>query len=712
MRTWLQNRLLTLLLLTALAPSLDRAPAAAAEAVAPPVAKRVPHSLEAHGKVRVDDYYWLRERENPEVIAYLEAENAYTEQVMAHTRALQDTLFEEMKGRVKKDDSTVPYLYEGYYYYDRYVEENEYPFYCRKQGSLDAPEELLLDVNQLAAGHEYYAIWAREVSPSGSLYAFAADTVGRRFFTIRFKDLATGEYLPDEIPGVTSDIVWANDNRTLYYAKQDTLTLRQDRIYRHTLGTPVDADVLVYEEPDETFDCGVMKTKSKRYIMIASYQTLSSEYRFLDADDPTGAFTLLQPREREHEYSVDHVGDRFYIRTNWQAENFRLMSTPVSRPGKEHWTEVIPHRTDVLVEGFELFSDYLVVSERREGLVQFRVIPWKGGAEHYVDFGEPTYLAHIGTNPELDCPYLRFGYTSLVTPWSVFDYDLGTHEKTLRKQDEILGGYDASVYRTERLMAPARDGVQVPISIVYPKGLPRDGGMPLLLYAYGSYGISTDATFSAARLSLLERGFAYAIAHVRGGEEMGRRWYDEGKLLKKMNTFTDFIDCAEYLVAQRYTSADRLFAEGGSAGGLLVGVLVNLRPDLFRGVIADVPFVDVVTTMLDDTIPLTTYEYDEWGNPGDETYYDYMLSYSPYDNVASRPQPNLLVTAGLHDSQVQYWEPAKWVARLRAVKQDGNRLLLKTNMEAGHFGASGRFRYYREVALAYAFMLDLVGRAY
>jgi oligopeptidase B len=681
------------------------------QSIRPPIAKIIPQRLEAHGGTRIDNYYWMRDRENPEVIAYLEAENAYADQMMAHTQALQDSLFEEIKGRIKKNDETAPYPYEGHYYYTRFVEGGEYPIYCRRRGSLDSLEQILLDVNELAAGHDFFAVWTRQVSTDGNLYAYAADTTGRRFFSIYFKDLGTGEMYPDVIPNVTSDMAWANDNRTLFYAKQDSVTLRSYRIYRHVLGTPVSDDVLVYEEPDDTFDCGVLKTKSKRYLMIASYQTLSSEWRYLDADNPAGQFTILQPRERDHEYGVDHLGEKFYIRTNWQAENFRLMEAPVTSPGKEHWTELIPHRPDVLIENFELFDDYLVVSERQAGLTKFHVLPWSGGEAYYVDFGEPAYLAYFDVNLELGTPLLRYAYTSMVTPASVFEYDLRTRERTLRKQDEVLGGYDPADYRTERLMAPARDGVLVPISIVYPKSLRRDGSSPLLLYAYGSYGISEDATFSAARLSLLERGFAYATAHVRGGEEMGRGWYEDGKLRQKMNTFNDFIDCAEYLIAQGYTRSDRLFGNGGSAGGLLIGAVANLRPDLFRGLIADVPFVDVVTTMLDETIPLTTSEYDEWGNPNDKIYYDYMLSYSPYDNVTARAYPNMLVTAGLHDSQVQYWEPAKWVAKLRALKTDRHELLLRTNMEAGHFGISGRFRQYRDIALMYAFMLDVLGRA-
>ncbi len=677
---------------------------------APPVAKVIPHELRAHGDVRVDDYFWLRERENPEVIAYLEAENAYLDQVLGHTRNLQEKIFTEIKDRIRKDDSTVPFPLDGYYYYQRYSADQEYPIHCRRRGGLDAPEEILLDCNALARGHDYLAVWGHAASPNGEVYAFAADTVGRRFFTIRFKNLVTGAMYADEIPNVTANIAWANDNQTLFYARQDTLTLREHQIYRHRLGSDPTQDVLVYEEPDETFTCEVARSNSKRYIFIICYQTLSSEYRYLDASDPTGALHVLQPRERDHEYMADHLGDHFYIRTNWEAKNFRLMETPVTATTKEHWREVIPHRTDVLLQDFALFQDFLVVSERRDGLPRLRIVPWDGGPDHEIDFGEPTYEAYIDVNREQDTPVLRYGFTSLLTPNSIFDYDMRTQEKTLRKQDEIVGGYDASAYRSERLYAPARDGVRVPISIVYPRNLVRDGRTPLLLYGYGAYGINADPYFDATLLSLLERGCAYAIAHVRGGEELGRSWYEDGKLLKKENTFTDFIDCARYLIEQGYTKPDRQFGWGISAGGLLIGAVANMAPELFHGIIAGVPFVDVVTTMLDETIPLTTGEYDEWGDPNDRVYYDYMLSYSPYDNVARRAYPHMLVFAGLHDSQVQYWEPAKWVAKLRAMKSDENLLLLRTNMEAGHFGTSGRFAQYRQTALTYAFMLSLVGK--
>jgi oligopeptidase B len=676
---------------------------------APPVAPIIPHPLETLGQTRIDNYFWLREREDPAVLAYLNAENAYTDSVMAHTAALQETLFREITGRIKKNDASVPYLKNGAYYYDRYEGAGEYPIFCRRAGSPDAPEQILLDENALAAGHAFFAVWGRAVTPDGTILAYAADTGGRRFFNIRFKNLATGALYPDAIDSVDSGMAWANDNRTLFYSKQDPQTLRSYRIYRHALGS-TGPDAIVYEEPDETFDVSVGKTNSEKYILISSTQTLSAEYRYLDADDPMGAPRVFLAREPNHEYSIDHLGDRFYIRTNWEAENFRLMSAPVGATTKAEWVEVIPHRADVLLQGFDLFKDYLVLSERSRGSDQIRVKAWDGSSDKYLAFPDPAYLAYPRDNHETDTGILRYGYSSLVTPRSIYDYDMRTGAQVLRKQDEIVGGYDATRYRTERLFAPARDGALVPISIVYPAGLKLDGSTPLLLYGYGSYGISEDAGFNSSVLSLLDRGFAYAIAHVRGGEEMGRAWYENGKLLKKWNTFNDFIDCGRYLVAQKYTNPDRLLAAGGSAGGLLMGVVANAAPDLFDGIVAQVPFVDVVTTMLDASIPLTTAEYDEWGNPNEKPYYDYMLSYSPYDNVRRQSYPNLLVTTGLSDSQVQYWEPAKWVAKLRALKTDDHRLLLKTNMSAGHFGASGRFEQYREEALVFAFLLDLTGR--
>ena len=675
-----------------------------------PMARIEPTRLEKHGHVRVDDYYWLRKREDPRVIAYLEAENRYTHAVMAHTEGREEALFREIKGRIQQTDSSVPYRRDDHFYYTRFEDGKEYAIHCRKRGSVSAAEEVLLDVNELARGHEYFNVGRRAVSSGQDVLAYAVDTAGRRIYTIRFKNLATGEVLQDTLPEVTGNMAWANDNRTFFYARQDPTTLRSHRIYRHVLGSDSSRDPLVYEEQDDTFSCYVFQTKSRKYLLIGSFQTLSSEYRFLDAGTPDGKFEVFWPRERKHEYDIDHFGDHFYIRSNFQAKNFRLMRTPVTRTAREEWEEVIPHRDDVLLEGIEVFRDHLVVVEREGGLIQLRVRPWSGADEHYLEFEEPAYVAYPTNNHELDTEVLRFHYSSMTTPDSTFDHDMVSREKVLLKQKEVLGDFDARSYRTERLHARAKDGTEVPISVVYRRGIARDGSHPLLLYGYGSYGHSLDASFRSERLSLLDRGLIYAIAHVRGGEELGRHWYDDGKLMKKKNTFTDFIACAEHLVKANYTRKDRLFAMGGSAGGLLMGAVINMRPDLFKGVIASVPFVDVVTTMLDDDIPLTTSEYDEWGNPGDKSSYDYILSYSPYDNVEAKDYPHLLVVTSLHDSQVQYWEPAKWVARLRALKTDDNRLLLKTYMAAGHGGVSGRYKRYRETAFLYAFLLDLAGR--
>jgi oligopeptidase B len=674
----------------------------------PPVAEIIPKQLEIHGDVRTDNYFWLRERDNPKVMAYLEAENAYTDAVMQHTEAFQEKLFQEIKGRIKQTDLSVPYRLDDYYYYDRQEEGGEYSIYCRKKGSLEADEEIMLDGNKMAEGHGFFSVRGLNVSYAQDILAFAVDTVGRRKYTLQFKNLHTGEILPDRIPDVTGNVAWANDNKTIFYTKQDPVTLRWYRIYRHELGSDPATDPLIYEETDSTFGCYVYRTKSKRFLMIESYHTLATEYRYLDAHRPQNEFTIFQPRERNHEYSVEHFGDHFYIRTNLAAKNFRLMRCPVARTAKNHWREVIPHRDDVFLESFDIFKEYLVVDERKDGLTQLRIRPWSGQGEHYIDFGEPAYMAYTSDNYQFDTPVLRYVYASMTTPRSVFDYDMSAGTKKLLKQEEVLGGFDAQDYVTERLYAPARDGARVPISLVYRKGLKTDGQNPLMLYAYGAYGSSMEASFRSTRLTLVDRGFVYAIAHVRGGQELGRDWYEDGKLLKKKNTFTDLIDCAEFLVAEGYTGSDRMFARGGSAGGLLIGAVMNMRPDLFKGLVADVPWVDVITTMLDANIPLTTSEYDEWGNPNDKTYYDYMLSYSPYDQVEARAYPNLLVTTSLHDSQVQYFEPAKWVARLRALKTDDNRLLLKTEMEAGHGGVSGRYKRYREYAFMYAFILDLL----
>ncbi|MCZ6704445.1 MAG: S9 family peptidase [Bacteroidetes bacterium] len=675
----------------------------------PPVAKTKPVTLEMHGDVRTDEYFWLREREDPEVVAYLEAENEYTEAMTAHTNDLQVALFEEIVGRIKQDDSSVPYKDGAYWYYTRYEEGNDYPIVARKSGSLEAQEEIMINANELAEGHEFYSIGGIDVSSGDNILAYSQDTVGRRFYTVRFKNLDTGELLDDVIPDITGNVAWANDNKTIFYTKQDGETLLWNKIFRHELGTDISEDVLVYEEPDDTFSAFVFKTKSKDFVIIGSNQTLSSEYRFLDATDPTGSFEVIQPREENHEYSVDHYGNYFYVRTNWNATNFRLMRAPIVITDKTHWEEVIPHRDDVFLQGFEIFKDHLVLLERFDGLRQLRIRPWDGSAEHYLDFGEPAYRAGISINPEFDTQILRYSYTSMTTPNSTYDYDMVTRQKTLLKEQEILGGFDKSDYVTERIFATARDGARVPVSIVYKEGTPLDGTSPLLLNGYGSYGSSREATFSSPRLSLLDRGVVFAIAHIRGGQEMGRYWYEDGKLLKKKNTFTDFIDVAEHLIDKKYADPERLFAEGGSAGGLLMGAVTNMRPDLWRGVFAYVPWVDVVTTMLDDSIPLTTSEYDEWGDPNVKEYYDYMLSYSPYDNVEAKDYPNMLVTTGLHDSQVQYWEPAKWVAKIRALRTNDKRLILKTNMEAGHGGATGRLKRHKETAFEYAFLMDLAG---
>ena len=684
---------------------------AAADDPVPPAAKMVPVELTAHGDVRVDHYYWMNRREDPETIAYLEAENAYTEAVMAHTEALQSRLYEEIKGRIKQTDLSVPYRRGDFYYYSRTEDGKAYPIYARKEGFLEAPEQVMLDVNELAAGHEFYAAAGLRVSSNDDVLTFAEDTIGRRLYTLRFLNLTSGEFEEEQISGTSGGSAWAEDGRTLFYVKRDPETLRAYQVFRHRLGTDPEGDQLVYEEEDEEFSCYVWKTKSKAYVVITCSHTLMDEHRLIDASNPDGDFRVFLPRERGHEHSIDHHGAHFYIRTNDGAKNFRLVRTPVDETDREAWEEVIAARQDVLLESIELFRDYLVVVERRDGLRQMRIRPWSWEEEHYLDFGEPAYLAWVHDNPEMDTHVLRFGYESMRTPESVYDYDMRSRDKLLLKQEEVLGGFRASDYSTDRLYAPARDGSRIPVSIVYRKGIERNGQNPLVLYGYGSYGASIDASFASSRFSLIDRGFIYAIAHIRGGQELGRAWYEQGRLLNKKNTFTDFIDVAEYLIGEGYTSPDRLFARGGSAGGLLMGAVMNMRPELWKGVVAHVPFVDVVTTMLDEDIPLTTFEYDEWGDPAEKEYYDYILSYSPYDNVEAVDYPSLLVTTGLHDSQVQYWEPAKWVAKLRALKTDDNTLLLKTNMDAGHGGASGRYKRYEELAFEYAFVLDQLGIA-
>ncbi len=674
----------------------------------PPVAEVVPHELEAHGDVRVDNYYWLRERENPEVISYLEAENTYMDTVMLETAPLQAELFDEIKGRIRQTDSSVPAADHGWLYYHRTEDGKEYEIHCRIKDEANAEEEILLDVNALAEGHEFCSAGRIQVSPESDVMVYRIDTVGRRKYTLKFRDLGTGVHLLDEISDVTGDAEWFNDGRTLVYTKQDSETLRSYQVRRHVLGTDAAADVLMFEEDDETFNVNIEKTASDRFILIESNHTLTTEVRILDADDPKAEPIIVEPRERGVEYHVAHHGDRFLIRTNLDATNFRLMEAPVTGPGRGNWRDVTPHREDVLLQGVQVFQDFMVLTERSDALNRLAVVDFRDGSREVIEFGESAHDVWVDDNREYDSNVLRFGYTSLTTPVSIYDFDMTTGARELKKRTEVLGGYDPDNYLSERVMVPARDGVVVPLSIVRRADLVLDGSAPLLLYAYGSYGYSTDPVFNPDVISLLDRGFSYAIAHIRGGTEMGRSWYEDGKLLDKKNTFTDFIDCARFLIYEGYTSPDRLVARGGSAGGLLMGAVSNMEPELFAGIVAHVPFVDVITTMLDESIPLTTSEFDEWGNPDDEVYYDYMLSYSPYDQVEARDYPAMMVTAGLHDSQVQYFEPAKWVAKLRALKTDDNPLVLRTNMDAGHGGASGRYDEYKERAEEYAFMIKVV----
>ena len=672
-----------------------------------PRAERIPHKVVApHGHTRNDPYYWLRERNNPGVLAYLEAENSYTAAALKKTEKLQETLFEEIVGRIVQNDSTVPYREKNYEYYRRYRKGEAYALSCRRRTGT-REEEIMFDVPDLARGHGFFSHRTGALSANEKLIAFATDTRGRRIYTLQFKNLETGEVLPDKLEQVTGNHAWANDNKTIFYTRQDPDTLRSSRVYRHVLGTPVSEDTLVYEEKDETFRCYVYKTKSQSFIVIGSSHTLSDEFRIIDADQPETEPRVFTPRRRNLEHRIDHWQDQFLIRTNMDAPNFRLMSTPLAHTEETHWKEVLPAREDVYLSSFEVFENYLVVTERRNALTRIRIRNARN-EWHEIDFGEPAYAAWLGKNTVMDTDLLRFNFESMRTPDSVFDYNMRTREKVLLKQDRVLGDFDRDNYRTERLHAIARDGTRIPISLVYHENTKRDGSAPLYLYAYGSYGSSTPPTFRSTMLSLVDRGFVYAIAHVRGGQEHGRQWYEDGRLMKKKNTFTDFIDCAEHLVKEGYGHSGKLFASGGSAGGLLIGAVANMRPRLFRGLIADVPFVDVVSTMLDDSIPLTTFEYDEWGNPGEEDAYHYMLSYSPYDNIRNTSYPALLILAGLHDSQVQYWEPAKWTARLRHRTTGPNPILLKTDMSAGHGGASGRFDRYRETALKFAFLLDLL----
>ncbi len=674
-----------------------------------PIAKKIPKKLEIHKDIRIDDYYWLNDRENSSVISYLKEEKAFYDKMTSHTQAFQKTLFEEMKSRIKEDDSSVPYHLNGYWYSTRYEIGKEYPIYSRTKDLPGSVAEELFNCNEMAVGFDYFSLGGIAVSTDNTLAAFGVDTVSRREYTLKVKNLITGEIYPDVIEKTTGGAVWANDNKTFFYTKKDPVTLRSDTVCKHVLGTPVADDVVVFHEEDETFNTFVYKTKSKKYIVIGSSSTLTSEYQFIKADTPGANFSVFSPRERGLEYSLVHYKTNFYVLTNKDnATNFKLMKVAEDKTTSDHWQEFIPHREDVLLEDIEIFKDYYVLSERENGLNKIKIVRWDTGESYFLPFHDETYTAYTSTNPDFDTEILRYGYNSLTTPSSVIDFNMRTQEKDIKKEQEVLGGkFDKNNYKSERIWATARDGVKIPMSVVYHKNTKLDGSSPLLQYAYGSYGYTLDPSFSTVRLSLLDRGFIYVIAHIRGSEYLGRKWYEDGKLLRKKNTFTDFIDCSTYLIEHKYTSPNHLYASGGSAGGLLMGAIVNMQPALYHGVIAAVPFVDVVTTMLDDSIPLTTGEYDEWGNPNQATYYEYMKSYSPYDNVVEQAYPHMLVITGLHDSQVQYWEPAKWVAKLRDKKTDANVLLLDINMDAGHGGASGRFEALKEVAKEYAFLLDL-----
>lgn len=716
---FMKNHTLTIILagLVLILSSCNPSVKESTEEVQPPKAEKIATELSGN---RIDNYYWMKlseeqknapqkDEQTQKVITYLNEENNYLKTELQHTEALQKKVYDEIVGRIKQTDESVPYQDNGYWYYTRYEEGQEYPIHCRKKGSLEAKEEILLNVNDMATGHDYYSVRGLSVSEDNNLLAYAEDSISRRRYTIYVKDLRTGQLVEDPIPNTEGQVVWANDNKTFFYTKKDSTTLRSRWIIKHKLGTPYQKDQIVSEEKDETFYTGIYKTKSKKFLVIWAGSTLTNHYQILDANKPDGKFIEFTPRERGLEYSIDHYKDRFYIVTNLDAQNFRLMETPETKTEKVNWKEKIAHRKDTLLQGIEIFKDYLVLSERAQANTLMRVIEQKTNTKHYLNFGEQAYTIYPSINLDFDTELLRYGYTSLTTPNSTYDYNMRTRERKLLKQQEIVGGYNPDNYLTERIWATANDGTSIPMSVVYKKGLKKDGNNPTLLYAYGSYGYSTDPTFSITRLSLLDRGFVYAIAHIRGGQEMGRQWYEDGKMFRKKNTFTDFINCAEHLIEEKYTQPEKLFASGGSAGGLLMGAVVNMRPELFKGVIAKVPFVDVITTMEDESIPLTTGEFDEWGNPKNPESYMYMLEYSPYDQVKPQAYPNMLVTTGFHDSQVQYWEPAKWVAKLRDMKTDNNKLLLRTNMETGHGGTTGRFKVYEETAQEFAFLIDLAG---
>ena len=675
----------------------------------PPKAPKKQQLLEIHADKRIDNYFWLNQRDTPEVLSYLEAENEYFAYKTKHTDAFQESLFEEMKSRIKQDDESVPYKYNGYWYFSRFQEGKEYPIYLRRADQPNAQEEVLFEVNEMAAGHKFYQFAEFSVSPDNKWASFSVDTRGRRMYSLFIKNLETGQVLPIEIKNTDGGSCWAIDNQTIFYTKIDTQTLRSHKVYRHQLGQSSKQDVLVFHEKDETFNTGIFKSKSEQFLIIQSDSTLSSESWFLDAATPMADFKCFQPRERGLEYDIAHYGDYFYILNNADgATNFKLDKTPIGQTEKSYWHPVLAHQEQIRLEEIDIFKEYLVVTQRYNGLSQICIIRWDGSAEHYLPFDNETYMASTGLNLDFDTEILRYTYNSMTTPYSVIDYNMRTGAKEVKKQQQVLGGkFSEENYESRRLWVTAADGTQIPISIVYRKGIKCDGSNPLLLYGYGAYGITIEPSFSTTRLSLLDRGFIFAIAHIRGGEYLGRPWYEAGKLLHKKNTFTDFVDCAKYLIANQYTSPAHLYAMGGSAGGLLMGAVINQAPELFHGVVANVPFVDVVTTMLDDSIPLTTGEYDEWGNPHDKQYYDYMKSYSPYDNVCPQAYPNLLVLTGYHDSQVQYWEPAKWVAKLRELKTDDNLLLFYTDMSSGHSGASGRYESLKEIAREYAFLLHL-----
>ena len=693
-----------------------------AEGPEPPDAEKSAFELTQHGDTRIDNYYWMKltddqktaespDEQTQQVVSYLEAENDYLGKIMGHTEALQETLYEEIIGRIKQTDESVPYFSNGYWYYYRYEEGKEYRIYCRREGSMEAEEEIVLNVNEWGEGKDFINIRGLSVSPNNKILSFGVDTISRRQYVLHFKDLETGEIYSDRVPNSTGSVAWANDNKTLFYTGKEEGTLRSYKIFRHKLGEDASGDVEIFHEDDDTYSTYVFRSKSGSYVMIGSFHTLASEYRILDADNPDGEFKLFNPRERNHEYYVNHFRDKFYVLTNWDAKNYKLMETGLENTTQDNWKEVIAHRDDVLLDDIEIFNGYLVLEERKNGLMNLRIINQKTGDEHYLDFGEEAYVAYTSVNREFDTEILRYGYQSMTTPNSTYDYDMSSKEKTLLKQQEVVGEFNSEDYETKRLYAEATDGTMIPISMVYKKGMEKNGANPTLLYGYGSYGATIDPFFSSSRLSLLDRGFVFAIAHIRGGQIMGRQWYEDGKMGKKKNTFTDFIDCAQYLIDEEYTNPNMLFAQGGSAGGLLMGAVANMSPELFKGMVARVPFVDVVTTMLDESIPLTTGEFDEWGNPKKLEEYEYILSYSPYDNVADMEYPNMLITTGFHDSQVQYWEPAKWVAKLRDHQKANNVILLRTEMEVGHGGASGRFKRHKETALIYAFLLDLAGKS-